>query len=348
MLEELISKLENKKDLTSTEIKTSFDKILQGKISDTETAKFLADLRNKGETDEELGALLDKMQEFAVHIFPKSDRTLIDVCGTGGDSLSTFNISTTASFVIAAAGGAVAKHGNRSVSGILGSADIFEFFGYNLNYSPDKVSEIIEKFGIAFMFAQNFHPAMKNVANARKIIGGKTAFNILGPLTNPAQVKNQLIGVFSEDFLQRIILILKNRGAQNIMTVRSLDGMDELSTTCKNSVCFLKNGKIKSMILDPEKLKLHKGKLKDIQIDSKENALKAFLSVLKNESNKTMLEVTALNAAGGLIVSNISNNFNEALEISLDVIKSEKTYKLFEKFIGFCGDKNKIKLVDEL
>ncbi|HWY35878.1 MAG TPA: anthranilate phosphoribosyltransferase, partial [Nitrosopumilaceae archaeon] len=195
------------------------DELFKGQIPPQEGANFLRNLTDKGESDEELLAMLDKMQQYAIHINPKRSGRIIDVCGTGGDKMKTFNVSTTAAFVINGVGGTVAKHGNRSVSGIYGSADIFEYFGYNLDMPPEKVTEIIEKCGIGFMFAQKFHPAMKNIAEARKILGTRTAFNLLGPLSNPAGVKNQLVGVFSADYLERIVLLLKSRNAENVMAV---------------------------------------------------------------------------------------------------------------------------------
>jgi anthranilate phosphoribosyltransferase len=338
----MLNKLKERKDLSYDEISISMENILKGKVSDEDTGNFLKYLREKGESDDELLGMLDKMQAFAVHISPKNKGTIIDVCGTGGDNLQTFNISTTASFVIAGAGGIVAKHGNRSVSGVSGSADIFEFFGYDLNSTPDRVSEIIEKFGIGFMFAQKFHPAMKNVANGRKLIGGRTAFNLLGPLSNPALVKNQLIGVFSDEFLERLVLLLQKRGSKNIMTVRSQDGLDELSTTSKNKVYLLKNDSIKQMMIDPEEFGLNKSKIKDIQVKTKKEAINAFISVLNNSSNKAMKEITALNAAGGLIVANVANSFEEGIEIALDTINSGVAYTLFEDFIRFCGDIKKL------
>ena len=343
MIESMLTKLKAGQSLSYDEVSNSMENILRGKVSDEDSGKFLNYLREKGESDDELLGMLDKMQEFALHISPKNKGTIIDVCGTGGDNLQTFNISTTASFVIAGAGGVVAKHGNRSVSGVSGSADIFEYFGYDLNSTPERVSEIIEKFGIGFMFAQKFHPAMKNVANARKMIGGRTAFNLLGPLTNPALVKNQMIGVFSDEFLERLVLLLKKRGSENIMTVRSQDGLDELSTTAKNQVYFLKNNSINQMIVDPEKLGLKKPQVKDIQVKTKDEAVNAFISVLNNSANNAMIEITALNAAGGLIVANVANSFEEGLEIALETIKSGMAYTLFEDFVRHCGDVNTLK-----
>jgi anthranilate phosphoribosyltransferase len=342
MIENMLTKLKAGQNLSYDEISNSMEYILRGKVSDEDTGKFLKYLREKGESDDELLGMLDKMQAFALHISPKNKGAIIDVCGTGGDNLQTFNISTTASFVIAGAGGIVAKHGNRSVSGVLGSADIFEYFGYDLNSAPERVSDIIEKFGIGFMFAQKFHPAMKNVANARKIIGGRTAFNLLGPLSNPALVKNQLIGVFSDEFLERLVLLLKKRGFENVMTVRSQDGLDELSTTSKNQVYFLKNNSINQMIVNPEKLGLKKPQMRDIQVKTKDEAINAFISVLNNSANNAMIEITALNAAGGLIVANVANSFQEGIEIALDTIKSGVAYTLFEDFVRYCGDVKKL------
>ena len=343
MIDDVLSKLKVGNNLSYDETSVSMESILNGNISDEDTGNFLKYLREKGETDDELLGMLDKMQSFAVHISPKQIGTIIDVCGTGGDNLQTFNISTTASFVIAAAGGIVAKHGNRSVSGVSGSADIFEYFGYDLGASKERVTEIIDKFGIGFMFAQKFHPAMKNVANARKMIGGRTAFNLLGPLSNPAQVKNQLIGVYDDKFLERLVLLLKKRGSENIMTVRSQDGLDELSTTSKNQVYFLKNNSINKMIIDPQKLGLTKPEIKDIQVTTKNEAVNAFVSVLNNSANKAMIEITALNAAGGLVVANVANDFKNGLEIALDTIKSGMSYSLFEDFVRYCGNVKKLK-----
>jgi anthranilate phosphoribosyltransferase len=317
--------------------------VLSGKTNDQENSDFLSSLTEKGETDDELLGMLDKMQEFSLKVEPKNHGTVLDMCGTGGDKLQTFNVSTTASFVVAAAGGIVAKHGNRSSSSISGSADIFEYFGYDLNQEPTQIANILEKHNICFMFAQKFHPAMRYVSNARKQIGKRTAFNLLGPLSNPAGVKNQLIGVFSEDYLDRLPLILKRKGAQNIMTVRSDDGMDEFSTSSTNRVCILKNDKVLMNAIDPEVIGLHKSKLKDIQIKTKKDAIESFVGVLNNTANQAMIETTALNAAGGLIVANISKNFEEGVELALNIIKEGKAFKLLERVVADTGDISKLK-----
>lgn len=347
MISELISKLEEKTDLTYEEMNQVMTDVLSGKTTDMENVDFLSNLADKGETDDELLGMLDKMQEFSLKVEPKNTGTIIDMCGTGGDKLQTFNISTTASFVVAAAGGVVAKHGNRSSSGVSGSADIFEYFGYDLNLEPPKIAKVLEKHNICFMFAQKFHPAMRHVSAARKQLGKRTAFNLLGPLSNPAGVKNQLVGVFSIEYLDRLPLILKRKGAENIMTVRSDDGMDEFSTSSTNRVCILRDDKVLMNAIDPEVVGLHKSSLNDIQIQTKEDAIKSFVGVLNNTANQAMIETTALNAAGGLIVANISNNFEEAVELALNTIKDGKAFSLLEKFVQDTGDISKLKEITD-
>ena len=333
-------------NLTFDEMSSVMSDILNGKNNDQEIANFLSELSEKGESDEELRAMLKKMNEFSVNISPTCHGNLIDVCGTGGDNLQTFNISTTASFVIAAAGGSVAKHGNRSVSGVSGSADIFEYFGFDLNSEPWEVEELIEKLGIGFMFAPKFHPAMKNVASARKILGKRTAFNLLGPLSNPAKVKHQLIGVFANDYINRIVKIMQKNHSEIILAVRSEDGMDELSTTSKNKICMLKNNEITEFMINPEKYNLQKGQLCDIQIKTKQEAIDSFVNVLNNSSNRTMKEITVLNAAGGMVAGGMCENFEEGVEMSLNTINSGKAFEKLKQFAKEYGTLNKLEGVN--
>ena len=348
MLEKLTKSLGDDQNISFDEMKIVMNEILNGQHHDEIVAKFLENLSKKGETDDELLGMLDKMNEFSVHISPNCPKKIIDMCGTGGDKMKTFNISTAASFVVAASGGYVAKHGNRSVSGVSGSADIFEYFGFNLDSDEAKVTTMIEKLGIGFMFAQKFHPAMKNVVGARKIIGSRTTFNLLGPLSSPAQVKNQMIGVFADEFLQRIVKLLQKRNSQTIMSVRSDDGMDELSTTSNNKICLLKNDNITNFTLNPEEYGLQKGNISDIQIKNKDDAIKSFVNVLNNNANKTMKEITALNAAGGLIISDICNDFNDGIELALETISSGKAFDKLEEFTKYCGGMEKLEGVEKL
>ena len=344
MLDELTTSLKNHQNLSFEEMTTAMNEILQGKYKDEVIANFLQNLTSKGETDNELLAMLNKMNQFSVSISPNCKSSIIDMCGTGGDNLKTFNISTTASFVVAAAGGYVAKHGNRSVSGVSGSADIFEYFGFDLGSDPRQISNMIEKIGIGFMFGPTFHPAMKNVANARKIIGKRTAFNLLGPLSNPANVKHQLVGVFADDYIKRIVKIMQKNNSETILAVRSEDGMDELSVTSKNKVCMLKNDKITEFIINPEDYNIEKCNLSDIQISTKQEAIDAFLSVINNTSNKTMKEITVLNAAGGMLVGGICDKFDEGIELARETINNGKT---LEKLKQFAKANNALEKVGE-
>ena len=348
MLEKLTKSLEDNQNISFDEMKIVMDEILNGNHRDEIVATFLQSLSKKGETNDELLGMLDKMNEFSVHISPNCPKKIIDMCGTGGDKMKTFNISTAASFVVAASGGYVAKHGNRSVSGVSGSADIFEYFGFDLDSDHTKITNMIEKLGIGFMFAQKFHPAMKNVVGARKIISGRTAFNLLGPLSSPAQVKNQMIGVFADGFLQRIVKLLQKRNSQTIMSVRSDDGMDELSTTSNNKICLLKDDNITNFTLNPEEYGLQKGNISDIQIKNKNDAIKSFVNVLNNNSNKTMKEITALNAAGGLIVSDICDNFKDGIELALETISSGKAFDKLSEFAKHCNGIEKLEGVERL
>jgi len=333
-------------DLTFDEMSAEMSNILNGRNDDDEIAEFLGSLSEKGETDEELRAMLTKMNEHSVRISPQCHGNLIDVCGTGGDNLQTFNISTAASFVIAGAGGNVAKHGNRSVSGISGSADIFEYFGFNLQSEPWVVEEMIEKLGIGFMFAPTFHPAMKNVAHARKILGKRTAFNLLGPLSNPANLKHQLIGVFADDYVKRIVKIMQKNHSETILAVRSEDGMDELSTTSKNKACMLKNNEISEFIIDPEEYNIQKGNLSDMQISTKQDAINAFVSVLNNSSNKTMKDITILNAAGGMLVGGLCNDFKDGIELAAETINSGKAFEKLKQFAKENNTEEKLEKVN--
>ncbi len=346
MISDLISKLQNKTNLSYDEMNNIMTEILSGNTNIVENTDFLSSLAEKGETDDELLGMLDKMQELSLKIEPENVG-IIDMCGTGGDKLQTFNVSTTASFVVAAAGGIVAKHGNRSTSGVSGSADIFEYFGYDLNQEPSQIVQILEKHKICFMFAQKFHPAMKHVSQARKQLRKRTAFNLLGPLSNPAGVKNQLIGVFSNEYLDRLPAILKRKGGENIMTVRSDDGMDEFSTSATNRVCILRDGKVLTNSIDPEVVGLHKSSLHDIQINTKDDAIESFVGVLNNTANQAMIETTALNAAGGLIVANIADNFEEGVDIALNTIKDGKAFKTLENFVADTGDISKLKEITD-
>ncbi|HJU14016.1 MAG TPA: anthranilate phosphoribosyltransferase [Candidatus Nitrosotalea sp.] len=347
MIPETMAKLSAGEHLTYDEMRGAVSEILDGRSSVLQTTEFLRRLTAKGETDGELVAMLDSMQEHAIHIEPRCSGKVIDVCGTGGDRMRTFNVSTTAAFVVAAAGVNVAKHGNRSSSGISGSADIFEHFGYDLGMEPQRVREIIERFRIGFMFAQKFHPAMKNVAEARKAVGGRTAFNLLGPLSNPARVTSQLVGVFSPEYLKRVVGILQSRGAEDVITAISEDGLDELSVTSKNRLCHLRGGEVHEFVLDPTEIGLSRASLDDIQVSTREEAILAFVHALDGTGKKATIEITALNAAAALVVGGKASNIKEGLETSIQTMKSGKAFDLLKNFIKHCGDIGKIEELEK-
>ncbi len=339
----IIMKLQQGEDLTDDEIDCVMTDMLSGRADKQSIIDFLSNLTRKGETDDELVGMLEKMQEFSLQVDIKDKTsTAIDMCGTGGDRLETFNISTTASFVVTAAGGLVAKHGNRSSLGVSGSSDIFEYFGYSLNKEPVEIADILRENNICFMFAQKFHPAMKHVAAARKQIKTRTAFNLLGPLSNPAMVKNQLVGVSSMEHLKRLPVILKRRGAKNIISVCSNNGMDELSTSGVNQICVLKDGNITTAALDPLDVGLHRSRLADIQIKTREDAIRSFVNVLNGTANQAMIETTALNAAGGLIVAGMADNFDDGTNLALDTIKNGKAFRCLRQFVKNTGDVSKL------
>ena len=344
MISDVITKLQHGTDLTCDEIGYVMTDILSGNVGEQTVIDFLSNLTKKGETDDELVGMLEKMQEFAlqVEIGDKVSSTAIDMCGTGGDRLATFNISTTASFVVAAAGGLVAKHGNRSSLGVSGSSDIFEYFGYSLSKEPEEIADILKENNICFMFAQKFHPAMRHVAAARKQIKTRTAFNLLGPLSNPARVESQLVGVANTEYLKRLPAILKKRGSKNIISVCSNNGMDELSTIGVNQVCTLKDDSITTTTLNPLDVGLHRSRLEDIQVETREDAIKSFVNVLNGTANQAMTETVALNAAGGLVVSGMADSFDDGASLALDTIKSGKAFKCLRQFVKNTGDVSKL------
>ncbi len=338
MIAECISALNGGSDLSYKQAKSAALEMLRGGLTDVEAHEFLSGLAAKGETDDELAGMLDAMRDNAVRMTIRNANKVIDVCGTGGDGLGTFNISTATAFVVAASGTAVAKHGNRSSSGGLGSADVFECLGCELDASPQRLSEMLEKFNICFMFAQRFHPAMKNIAHVRKKIGTRTAFNMLGPLCNPAYVTGQLVGVFSDNLLERIPSLLKRGGAKSVMAVRSADGLDELSTSSKNKICTMRDGRTVSDVIDPEKLGLRHSSLRDIQVGTKQQAMRAFVSVLEGTANTAMTQTIMLNAAAALIVGGGAADFSSGIEIADDAIKSGRTARLLHDFTKSAGD----------
>jgi anthranilate phosphoribosyltransferase len=324
--------------LSEEDIRYVMEETMQGKTDDIFIGAFLTGLRVKGEEIHELKAVYDVMLKYAITIKPNINGKLIDTCGTGGDKIKTFNISTAAAFV-AANKVHVAKHGNRSNTGYLGSADILEVLGYNLALEPNKVKESIEELNIGFLFAPIFHPAMRYVAKARKAIGIRTIFNILGPIVNPANIDAQIVGVSDLNLMSKVTELLRLINRKEAMVFHALDGLDELSTTCLNKIFWLRDSTISELLINPKSFNLY-ADINDIIVKSKEEAIGAFLKAL-NGYDKIKSDIVALNAAAALIIAN-GYSFSEAIEEAKSIIYSGKAYNKLKEFIKRYGDVSKL------
>jgi len=262
-----------KKHLNESDMLDVMNSIMTGQTTDAQIGAFLVGLSMKGETIEEITASAKVMRSLATPVEIKSNKYLVDTCGTGGDGLGLFNISTASAFVVAAAGGKVAKHGNRSISSKSGSADVLESAGVNLNLSPSLISECITQIGVGFMFAPAHHSAMKHAIGPRKELAVRTIFNVLGPLTNPAKAPNQVMGVYDKNLVEPIANVLKELGSRHVMVIHSDDGLDEFSIADKTYVAELKDGVVSTYSVHPEDFGLTLGDLKDIRADNADASL---------------------------------------------------------------------------
>ena len=325
--------------------------MLDGETSHEQNAKFLGCMSAKGETDAELASMLGVMMRRAVRLHPNVRGPIIDVCGTGGDMHRTFNVSTAASFVAAAASScgsprdrfSVAKHGNRSSSGASGSADVFEALGYDNSAEPSRVQEILERCGLCFVFAQRFHPAMRHVASARRALGKRTVFNVLGPLANPAGTSRQLVGVSTEDLLDRIPIILAGRGAEVTMTVMSAEGMDELSTSSSNAVRVSRGangnggGSSKRFTVKPEEVGLHRSDISEIRVADASESTRAVVGAVDGTASRAVTETVAFNAAGALVVAGAADSLKDAVPACMDIIRSGRASAELDSFVRHAG-----------
>jgi anthranilate phosphoribosyltransferase len=324
-------------NLTEKEIKGVMETIMDGEASPAQIASFITALRIKGETIEEITGCARVMRNKAELIKPNIDY-YIDTCGTGGDGYHTFNISTAVAFVAAAAGVVVAKHGNRSVSSKSGSADVLEELGVNINLSPEKVKECIERVGIGFMFAPAFHKSMKYAAGPRRELGIRTIFNVLGPLTNPASAKGQILGVFDSKLVIPMANVLKNLGLERAMVVHGKDGLDEITLTDKTLVCELKDGNIFQYEIDPREYGFELCNIEDIKgQDAKKNA-KIIREVLSNKKGY-QLDIVVLNSAAAIYTGKKVNDLKKGVDMAKGVIKSGEAMAKLDEFIQFTNFK---------
>jgi anthranilate phosphoribosyltransferase len=347
-IQPIIRKLASRTNLSENEIYQSIDLILEGKVSDASIASFLVALSMKGETSDEIRAIIQSIKKHAIRITPKVIGPLIDTCGTGGDTIKTFNISTAAAIVACSAGCKVAKHGNRSVSGLCGSADFLEYIGLDLNSPSGIVSEAIENLGIGFLYAPKFHPLLYNVSSARRTIGIRTVFNIIGPLCNPCtNISGQVIGVFEPSLLDTIAVAMQNMNVDEIMLVHAYDGFDELSNTCENDIIWISGKQIKRMRLNPKVLNMMIAKPEQIIINSKEDSIRDTLQVIYGVANQEKEDIVVLNASAALVTGKIAKDLKEGTVIARSAIKEGKARKKLLQFIQHYGNKEKLQLAEK-
>lgn len=324
-----IKKLEEGCDLSSEEAEAAVAEILST-AEDEEIGEFLLALRAKGEKPDEIAGFVRGMRKAGKTIRPGVPFRLVDTCGTGGDGLNTINVSTAAAIVTAAAGVPVAKHGNRAATSMSGSSDALEALGIKVDLTPEQVRKTIEEIGIGFMFAPVFHPAMKRVAGIRKKLGVRTVFNILGPLTNPATAKGQIIGVFDKNLCEPIAYALAELGSEHALVVHG-DGMDEISTIGETYVAELKNGEVTTYTLTPESLGMMKARLEDIKGGTPKENARDLLCIFKGQKGPKR-DLIVLNAAAALYVSGIVGSIRQAIPIAEDAIDSGKVMVKFNQF----------------
>ena len=316
-MKSFINKVADGASLSADQSAQAFELMMSGDASEGQIAGFLMALRVRGETIEEITGAATTMRAKATPVSAPAGS--VDVCGTGGDAKGTYNISTCVSFVLAACGVPVAKHGNRSISSKSGAADVLEALGVNLAVTPEQVSACIEMAGVGFMFAQNHHSAMKHVMPARLALGTRTIFNLLGPLTNPAGAKAQLLGVFSDHWVEPLAHVLKNLGATSAWVVHGSDGLDELTTTGPNFVAQLKNGEISTFTITPVDAGLSTAAADDLLGgDARENA-DAILDVLSGKAS-AFRDIVLLNTGAALVVAGKAPTIKEGVQLAASSI----------------------------
>jgi len=348
MIKELIQRVVDGKDLSHLEAQAVMKELMSGNATNAQIASFLTALRMKGESVEEISAFAEVMRDFCFKIHPNVNKRIIDIVGTGGDRIKSFNVSTTASFIVAGASVVVAKHGNRSFTSKCGSADLLEKLGYNLDTEPSIVEKSIEKIGIGFMFAPRFHQAMKYALEPRREIGIRTVFNILGPITNPANVSGYLLGVCERRLTRLMAFVLKNLGSEEAMVVHGLDGLDEISTIGKTEIAWLKRGKISVMEISPKDFGVRLAKQDEIEVSNPEESVEIVFKILNGLYAKgdPKMDMALVNAACGIVVGGLTDKFDEAMELAYESIRSGAAYNKLKAMIKLC--KGSMEKLEEL
>ncbi len=328
-----ILKIQGKENLTTGEMEEVMSAIMNGGASHEEMASFLLALRAKGPTVEEITAAARIMRQFSLKVTTKH-KVLLDTCGTGGDKTGTFNVSTVAAFVVAGAGVAVAKHGNRSVSSQCGSADVLEALGININLNNEQLGRCLDEEGIAFLFAQKLHPAMKNIAPVRKELGVETVFNLLGPLTNPANANFQMVGVYSQQYVEPLANVLKNLGLKRALVFHGDDGLDEITTTGPTHISEFNGHKVVSYTLSPEDFKIKLAKPKDLKGGDLATNVLIAEDILKGKKDAKR-DIVIFNAAHALYLTGEVVTIEEGMSLAQEAIDSGKARKKFDQLKKF-------------
>jgi len=319
-MQQAIKAVTEKRDLSATEMNQVMRIIMTGEATPAQIGGFLIGLRMKGESVDEIAAAAQVMRELATGVKVSGDH-VVDIVGTGGDGSNTFNISTASCFVVAAAGGTVAKHGNRSVSSKSGSADLLEAAGVNLNLSADQVASCIQEVGVGFMFAPLHHSAMKHAIGPRKEMAARTIFNVLGPLTNPAGAPNQLLGVFSDELVEPLANVLNKLGSNHVMVVHAKDGMDEISVGASTRVAELRNGTVKSYTINPEDFGFASTDIKKLSVASAAESLEKINQVLDNIAGPAR-DIVCLNSGAAIYVAGLAPTLEAGIDRAKQVIES--------------------------
>jgi len=331
-ISEAIKAVISKQNLNEGEMHDVMNSIMTGQTTDAQIGAFLVGLSMKGETIEEITASAKVMRALATSVELSSNDYLVDTCGTGGDGLGLFNISTASAFVVAAAGGKVAKHGNRSISSKSGSADVLEAAGINLNISPELISHCIEEIGLGFMFAPAHHSAMKHAIGPRKELAVRTIFNVLGPLTNPAKAPNQIMGVYDKSLVEPIANVLKGLNSRHVMVVHSEDGLDEFSIANTTYVAELKDNNISTYTVHPRDFGLEEGNLDSIKAENAEQSL-ALINEAFSGKKGVARDIIALNAGAAIYVSGLVNSFDEGVTQANQILSDGSAQDKLDAYI---------------
>lgn len=335
-MQEAIKAVTEKRDLSAEQMSDTMRLIMTGEATPAQVGGFLIGLRMKGESIDEIAAAAGVMRELASKVEVDTNH-LVDTCGTGGDASGSFNISTASAIVVAAAGGKVAKHGNRSISSKSGSADVLETAGVNLEISPQQVAECVNEIGVGFMFAPLHHSAMKHAIGPRREMAVRTIFNVLGPLTNPAGAPNQVLGVFSKDLVEPLAHVLKQLGSEHVLVVHAEDGMDEISIASPTFVAELHDGEVSTYTIQPEDFDMSRADLSEIRAADSAHSLEIIKSVFDNVDGPAK-DIVCLNAGAAIYAAGITGSLAEGVNKAQDVIASGAVAEKLEQLIAKTND----------